>query len=153
MISSLFANKDRYTINFANSLYAEYKHLRYGLKTCVPTGKLWLDQLRYDLLEYGGETDFCNVCTDVDLSKVVIYYPGSKGSSCNIIQENKTFIYTQPCNDPKTVWTITHNLGYVPNVFIEDCTGCDIEGVITVLNNSTIIITFSSAVAGKAYLS
>jgi hypothetical protein len=153
MVSSLYANKDRYYINFADSYFAEYNHLKYGLKTCVPLGKLWQDQLRYDLLEYGGDTDFCNYCVDVDLAKVVIYYPGSTGPTCNIIKENNTFIYNQPCNNPQSVWTITHNLGYVPNVFIEDCTGCDIEGVVTVLNNSTIIITFSQPVAGKAYLS
>lgn len=153
MESSLYVNRDRYIETFAEGYFAEYKKLRYGLKTCKPMTKLWLDELRFDLLQYGGNIDFCSQCIDIDLSKIEINFNGGGRPCCNVIQEGKTFVYNQDCNNPQTVWVITHNLGYVPNVFIEDCTGCDIEGVITVLNNSTITISFSQPVAGKAYLS
>lgn len=63
-----------------------------------------------------------------------------------------SYVYTQACNDPQTVWTITHNLGYVPNAWTIDCDGDNISGTLVVLNNNVITITFSTAQAGTAYL-
>lgn len=63
------------------------------------------------------------------------------------------FTYNQPCNTPQTVWNINHNLGYTPNVWAEDCNGTNISGTISVIDNNTITLTFSTAVAGKAHLS
>jgi hypothetical protein len=63
------------------------------------------------------------------------------------------FTYVQNCADPQSVWTIVHNLGFVPNAWTEDCNGDDISGTLAVINNNTISITFSSPQAGKAYLS
>jgi len=151
MKSSLYANKDRYIVNFANSHYAEYKRLKYGVKTCRPTGKLWLDELRYDLIQYSGDVDFCSQCGGVNLSKVVIEFPSGLGACCNVVPQGKSFVYTQ--NPAATVWVIIHNMGYVPNVFTEDENGNDILGVITIINNNELTITFNSHIAGKAYLS
>lgn len=54
---------------------------------------------------------------------------------------------------PNTVWHIVHNLGYVPNVRTENLAGNDIDGIVNPIDINTIEITFSTAVAGKAYLS
>ncbi len=62
-----------------------------------------------------------------------------------------TFVYTQVI--ASTTWNIVHNLGYIPNIFTVDNSGNTIEGIITPVNINTIQITFSSAVAGIAYLS
>lgn len=153
MTSSLFANKNRYIVNFANAYYAEYKRMKHGIANCRTSGKLWLDQLRFDLIQYGGDLDFCSQCVEVDLSKVKIDFPSGAGACCNVLPQGKNYVYTQDCNNPQAVWTIIHNLGFVPNVFIEDCTGCDIEGVVTVIDNNSLVITFTQPVAGKAYLS
>lgn len=151
MKSSLYANKDKYIVNFANSYYAEYKRLKYGVKTCRPTGKLWLDDLRYELIDYSGDVDFCSQCSGFDLTKLTIQFPSGGSSCCNVVQQGKSFVYTQ--KPAASVWVIIHNLGFVPNVFTEDENGNDILGVVSVINNNEITITFNSPVAGKAYLS
>jgi len=66
---------------------------------------------------------------------------------------NSNFVFVQNCADPQAVWYINHNLNIVPNVWAEDCNGDNISGVVDVVDNNTITLTFSSAVAGKAYLS
>ena len=50
-------------------------------------------------------------------------------------------------------WTITHNLGYVPNVWVKDSANTVVEGDVAVVDNNTITITFASAMGGTAYLS
>lgn len=66
---------------------------------------------------------------------------------------NSSFTFTQNCGNPQTIWNINHNLNIVPNVWAEDCNGDNISGVVDVVDNNTITLTFSSPVAGKAYLS
>lgn len=50
-------------------------------------------------------------------------------------------------------WTITHSLGGFPNVTIVDTNGEQIEADIDYLDNNTLQVNFSTATAGKAYLS
>lgn len=54
---------------------------------------------------------------------------------------------------PDDVWTITHGLGYFPNVTVVDSTGSEVEGEVKYQSISVIILTFSAAFSGKAYLS
>lgn len=61
------------------------------------------------------------------------------------------YVFTQAT--AATTWIINHQLGFTPNVFAEDDMGTDIQGVITIIDNNTLHIDFSSPVAGKAYLS
>lgn len=62
-----------------------------------------------------------------------------------------TFVHVQEL--PAFVWTINHSLGYIPNVFIQDTNGVDIEGVVDSLDANNLTISFTSPVAGTAYLS
>ena len=62
-----------------------------------------------------------------------------------------TFVYTQEL--PAYVWNITHSLGYHPNVFVQDTNGIDIEGVIDQPDVNSLTISFTSPVAGTAFLS
>ena len=53
-----------------------------------------------------------------------------------------------------TIWTIEHNLGFVPgNELVTDTEGNEIEGVTRVVDVNTIQIEFSEPVAGYAYVS
>lgn len=52
-----------------------------------------------------------------------------------------------------TSWTITHNLGYYPNVTVVDSTGTVCEGDITYSSNAALTLTFSQAISGNAYIS
>jgi hypothetical protein len=51
------------------------------------------------------------------------------------------------------VWTITHNLGWQPNVTVQDSGGSVVEGEISYTSTTALTITFSGAFSGNAYLS
>lgn len=50
-------------------------------------------------------------------------------------------------------WNITHNLGWNPNVTVQDSAGGIVEGEIAYTNINSLVLTFTSAFSGKAYLS
>lgn len=50
-------------------------------------------------------------------------------------------------------WTITHNLGWFPNVLVIDSALSVCEGEITQISENTLRLQFSAAFAGTAYLS
>lgn len=54
---------------------------------------------------------------------------------------------------PSATWVIVHNLGFYPNVRIEDSAGSDVEGDVTQDSVNQMTVTFASAFSGKAYLS
>lgn len=51
------------------------------------------------------------------------------------------------------VWTITHGLGFRPNVAIVDSTGREVYAEIDYLSATSVRLNFSAGVAGEAYLS
>jgi hypothetical protein len=62
-----------------------------------------------------------------------------------------SYVHTQ--NISSTTWNITHNLYFFPNVIVVNSTGANIVGDISYPNNTSLILTFSAAVSGTAYLS
>ena len=50
-------------------------------------------------------------------------------------------------------WSITHNLGFKPNVTVVDSAGNIVEGEISYTNSNSITVSFQSAFSGYAYLS
>lgn len=54
---------------------------------------------------------------------------------------------------PSTVWTITHTLGYRPNVAVADADGNQIDAAIAWPTTSTVTVSLSAATSGTAYLS
>lgn len=62
--------------------------------------------------------------------------------------------YTHYQEEASTVWTVVHNMGFVPgNELITDLDGNEIEGITRVIDLNTIEITFSEPVTGYAYVS
>lgn len=68
-----------------------------------------------------------------------------------VIPVGGTYAHTQ--NTPASTWTITHSLGFYPNVTVSDSAGTILEGQIEYPNVTTVVLTFSAAFSGKAYLS
>ena len=62
-----------------------------------------------------------------------------------------SFVYTPA--DARDVYTITHNLGYQPNVMVIDSFGTEYFGTVVYTNTNSLTITFTSAVYATAYLS
>jgi len=61
-----------------------------------------------------------------------------------------TFIFDQGV--PATTWDITHNLGKFPSITVIDTGDTVVTGEYTYTNNNNVVLTFSAAFAGKAYL-
>jgi hypothetical protein len=59
-------------------------------------------------------------------------------------------IHTQ--GTPATTWTINHALGGYPGVFVVDSAQTVVYGEITYTNTSQVVVNFSSAFSGYAYL-
>lgn len=51
-----------------------------------------------------------------------------------------------------STWTLTHNLNKFPSVTIVDSNEEQIFGVVDYQSANTIVLTFSAAISGKAYL-
>ena len=51
-----------------------------------------------------------------------------------------------------STWTVTHNLNKFPSVTIVDSNEEQIFGVVDYQSANTIVLTFSDAISGKAYL-
>jgi hypothetical protein len=62
-----------------------------------------------------------------------------------------TYVHTQGV--ASSTWTINHNLEYYPSIEVVDSAGTVVIGNYTYANVNTIIATFASPFAGKAYLS
>lgn len=85
--------------------------------------------------------------------QVIIDSDGCK-TDVTIIPGSDMYTFTQSI--AASVWIITHNLGFHPNVRTEDLAGVNIHG--TIVDDpgnpgNRLTITFSIPVAGKAYLS
>jgi len=61
--------------------------------------------------------------------------------------------YTHTQGVASATWNITHNLHFYPNVTVQDSAGNIVEGEIAYTNSDSLIVTFSTAFSGEAYLS
>ena len=61
--------------------------------------------------------------------------------------------YEHVQNAVSDTWTIVHNLGFRPNVTTFDSGGSVVEGDVSYLDLNTVIVRFTSAFAGGAYIS
>ena len=60
-------------------------------------------------------------------------------------------VYSQ--NSPDTIWDIAHTLSFIPNIIVVDTAGNVFEGDYQYVSPTHIVATFSTPIAGKAYLS
>ncbi len=61
--------------------------------------------------------------------------------------------YTHIQNSASTTWSITHGLGFTPNITVVDSGGTVVEGSYNYPDANTVVLSFSSSFSGKAYLS
>lgn len=93
----------------------------------------------------GGETqlDLTRTKGSVPLT-LFPFFQGPPGDT------SSAFVFRQTV--PATVWTINHNLGIFPNVYVIDTAGQECEGKVNHVNTNQVVITFSAAFAGQARL-
>jgi hypothetical protein len=89
--------------------------------------------------------------------QVVVTAPGPQGpGGVDGIQADEIVslvAYTHNQTAPNSTWTVIHNLNFYPNVTVFDSGESQIEGSVTHIDETRLIITFSSAISGKAHLS
>lgn len=61
--------------------------------------------------------------------------------------------YLHQQGSPASLWTITHNLGFYPNVTVIDSANMQVEATVVYLSDAALTVEFSSAMAGTATLS
>lgn len=76
--------------------------------------------------------------------------PAVSDVSTNVETHHHTVNFTQ--DTPATDWVINHGLGRHPSVSVVDTAGSVVFGDVNYLSDNTIVVSFSSATAGKAYL-
>lgn len=79
----------------------------------------------------------------VDITMIPPEVIGGSGGSTTV-----PFFQTIPSN----AWAINHNLGRFPSVTIVDSAGTQMYGAVEYIDDNNILISFSSALAGTAYL-
>ena len=124
----------------------------HNLNTTFPIVQLW-DAVNGQLLDAEVTMVDANHVTVTFLTQPlhavgVVVAAGTPGGGAAA----QTYQYSQAV--ASGVWTITHNLGYYPNVAVVDSAGTQIFPGSMVYNSvNQVTLTFSSAVGGFAYLS
>ena len=92
-----------------------------------------------------------------NIRQIVVTAPGPQGEAgvsgiqSGEIAELVSYRHLQ--GSAATVWTVNHNLNFYPNVTVYDRANSMVEGTVSHTNATTLSITFSAAISGKAHLS
>lgn len=76
---------------------------------------------------------------------VEITSPGPQGNPADVF-------YTHVQATPSAIWTINHNLGGEPTAVVLDSAGTQCEGTFSYPSKNQMVITFTGAFAGTAYV-
>lgn len=81
---------------------------------------------------------------------VVISSPGPQGAPGQFNPGDIAYTHTQSVSS--NTWTINHNLGFNPVAVVLDSAGTNCEGTISYPTINQMVITFTAAFTGTAYL-
>lgn len=156
---SYLTQKDKYTVDYTDSMMRKYRNLKYGVSSCRTELDSDLAAIRFEIVQWQSSPDF-SVTSEckTDTKSWLPMNLGGEGCQelCNITIINNNNVgagATYNITPAKTVWVLTHALTFVPNVTTTDLVGQQIMGTVVYTNSTTITITFSTPVSGWAYLS
>jgi len=79
---------------------------------------------------------------------------GAKGDPGDLAGFNVNLVsYTYEKQSNAITWTVTHNLGFRPNVIVMDYSSNQVECDISYTNENSVVLTFSEGISGYAYFS
>lgn len=81
---------------------------------------------------------------------ITVSTPGPQGPAGAFTPSDIAYTHTQAI--ASAVWTINHNLGFRPVCIVLDSAGTQCEGTISYPTVNQMVITFTSAFTGNAYL-
>lgn len=83
-----------------------------------------------------------------DVTNVIVTAPGPQGPG--FLPSSVSYVHTQSVS--AAVWTINHNLGFNPTAVVLDSAGTQCEGTFSYPTLNQMIITFTGAFTGTAYV-
>jgi hypothetical protein len=75
------------------------------------------------------------------------------GTPADLMQDAGNLGYVHIQENVSATWSITHGLGFIPNITVVDTAGTVVEGSYNYLNDNTVVLTFVGGFSGRAYLS
>lgn len=81
---------------------------------------------------------------------ITVSSPGPQGQPGTFASSDIFYTHTQATS--ASVWTINHNLNGYPTAVVLDSAGTNCEGTFSYPSVNQMVITFSSAFAGTAYI-
>jgi len=143
--------KEKYLINFANSVYAEFQQMKYGIQSCRNTGDLWLNEMRKDIANYQSNDDG-EALSQVSIQHMgwlPVYYP-TMDSSCDYMPPwmDVSKYQVQTCNGgPRSIGMSYVGQNNSSNLIEVNSGGCitriNINPAITINNNNGAAFTFT----------
>jgi hypothetical protein len=91
------------------------------------------------------------VYVNEEVVTVTISETGPQGPSGTVSPTQLGYAHTQ--NVASQTWNIVHGLNFTPNITVVDSGGTVVEGSYNYPDANTVVLSFSSAFSGKAYLS
>jgi hypothetical protein len=122
-----------------------------GVTSSIQTqlnNKLSLDDAR--IAEWTAASDNSIISANVNKSETYTVNLNRLDESVLSFDIPQSYRHIQSANS--TAWTITHNLGFRPSVTVIDLDGDVVNADINYNTINQLIITFSSAIKGEAYL-
>jgi hypothetical protein len=71
----------------------------------------------------------------------------------DLVPAEQVVAYQHIQGAPASVWVIDHDLGFHPNVTVEDSAGTTVEGDPTYPSDTRVVLTFATPFSGRAFLS
>lgn len=84
------------------------------------------------------------------INQITVAAPGPQGPAGAFTPSNIAFTFTQAV--ASAVWTINHNLGFNPVAVVLDSAGSQCEGAFSYPSVNQLVITFTGAFTGVAYI-
>lgn len=89
-----------------------------------------------------------SIVVNTTTNEIIVTSPGPQGPPGTSAQ----VFYTHTQSVPSNTWTINHNLDGKPTAVVFDSANTQCEGTFSYPNNNQMVITFTAAFAGVAYI-
>jgi len=108
-----------------------------------------------EIIENPVTVTVSNSNVSVDLTEEVVVVElgitGPQGPAGTVSAADVSYVHEQ--TTPSSSWSITHGLNFIPNITVVDSAGTVVEGSYNYPNANSVVLSFSNAFSGKAYLS
>ena len=91
-----------------------------------------------------------NITVVDSTASITVASPGPQGQPGAFVPADIFYVHTQ--SSSSAIWTINHNLGFNPVAVVLDSGGTQCEGAISYPTVNQMVITFTGAFSGVAYI-